>query len=264
MTNYVIYSNTDYLDVLKIQTDHITGINNATLFIDENDMDLKVLYEKYNKVIFYDNSDSYATRLLKCLKHIDDDYIVFIHDIDIIINADLLFIDKLIEFSRKNSVDKIDLKLSNIPQNEKRLIEVVSEKVIQVDCAEPDVIYLSRHNNPNNVIYNVNPSIWRRSSLLEIMESFKGETYRTIERMEVQNYCMKFAILGIYSKNKKLCGYYNCINQFKFLHISHSGNFLTLNHDSTTDYGQSYNDVKVEYRNIVDKYNLTQSKKWKK
>ena len=101
MINYVIYGNTDYLDVLNIQTDYAQGKGHLTLFINENNLDLKSLYEKYDDVIFYNNDDTYAVRVLNCLKKINYDYILFIHDIDIILNSDNTTLTKLFEFLRK-------------------------------------------------------------------------------------------------------------------------------------------------------------------
>ena len=85
MINYVIYSNTDYLDILKIQIDFIKDLKNKTLLINQNDLELSNLYENFNEVVFYNDSEPYASRLLN-LSKLGYDYILFIHDIDILIN----------------------------------------------------------------------------------------------------------------------------------------------------------------------------------
>ena len=75
MVNYIVYVNTDYLDVLEIQTDYISGRGNLTLFLNTNELDLTKLLSKYDKVIYYDGNDTYAKRLLTCLEQIDDEYL---------------------------------------------------------------------------------------------------------------------------------------------------------------------------------------------
>src|SRR3972149_11030209 len=92
MINYIIYSHTSYLDVLKIQTDYMRGRGHLTLFLDHNKLELNELYSKYDEVIFYDGNDQYAKRLLTCLEKIKSDYFLLIHDIDILlsINDDVI------------------------------------------------------------------------------------------------------------------------------------------------------------------------------
>ena len=45
MINYVIYGHTDYLDVLNIQTDYAQNRGHLTLFINDNNLELKELYK---------------------------------------------------------------------------------------------------------------------------------------------------------------------------------------------------------------------------
>lgn len=247
MINYVIYSNTDYLDVLKIQTDHVHDLGHTTLFINQNTLDMSDIYSKYDKVIFYNNDDAYAKRLLTCVNQLDMDYFLLIHDIDIIINADEHIINDMFDYMKKENVDRIDLKFS-----EKTFSSIPFK----------DDLYLVKQLDSNNFIYNVNPSIWCKSVLVDILNKFCYKSYRTIEDMDVQVYCTKFKIFKLYSAQKMLCGYFNCVKQFMFLHISHSGRLLPLTNDFVTVYGQSYADVSEKYIDIVNKYNLKSSSKW--
>ena len=80
--------------------------------------------------------------------------------------------------------------------------------------------------------------------------------------MDVQLFSKQFKIFKLTANTKKLCGYFNCVDGFQFLHISHSGKLLPLNKNFVTTYGQSYIDISDEYIKIVDKYNLTKSNKW--
>jgi hypothetical protein len=76
MINYVIYGHTDYLDILRIQTDYMSVYNNVTLFINHNTLVLDDLYSKYKNVIFYDDSKQYSYRLLDCLNQINERVLV--------------------------------------------------------------------------------------------------------------------------------------------------------------------------------------------
>jgi len=260
MINYIVYSNTAYLEILKIQTDYMFGKGSLTLFINSNDLNLEELYGKYDNVIFYNDEDPYALRLSTCLKQINYDYFILIHDIDILISINNEKIKNIIDFSRRNNFDKIDLKFIGITTTATTINtsgDIKSWKIIDSNNnIVHDELYLMRQHDPNSCIYNVNPSIWKRNALIEIMDKFNTETYRTIEKMEVQNYCTKFKFFGLYSTTKLLCGFYNCVKDFVFLHISHSGKLLQPNEACTTVYGQSYKDVATEYNQIISKYKI--------
>jgi hypothetical protein len=267
MLNFVIYGHTDYLDVLQIQTDYSDTIKNKILFINKNNFNLESIYEKYNKVIFYDDSKSYPQRLSECLNQINDVYVLLCHDIDILINVNEKLISELHNFLVHNNFDRIDLKHSSSLNS-----------TLFYQCTNPmdfntwestdryhndDKLYLIRQTNPSDYIYNVNPSIWKRETLLEIMNSFPHKNYRTIEDIDVQIFTQKYTIFKMFSQEKKQCGHFDCINDFMFFHITHNGSFVPFNNDYSTIYGQSYLEIKTHYENMVDKYNLRQSNKWK-
>ena len=179
MINYVIYSNTDYLDVLKIQTDHVHSLGHTTLFINQNDLDMSEIYSKYDNVIFYNNDDAYAKRLLTCVNQLDMDYFLLVHDIDIVVGVDENVINDMFDYMKKENVDRIDLKYSE------KTFSSISFK---------DDLYLVKQLDSNNFIYNVNPSIWRKSALTDVLAKFHYKSYRTIEDMDVQFYCNKFKV----------------------------------------------------------------------
>jgi hypothetical protein len=266
MINYIVYGNTDYLDVLNIQTDYMESRGDLTLLINSNDLQLDELYSKYNKVIFYDNTDTYATRLLTSLEQVTADYFLFIHDIDILLNVDDEHIKKFYDFLVYNNFDRIDLKHTD---NIEHFLLINANKNLAInEWAQVNKknlnegVYLVKQDDPKDYIYNVNPSIWKRKSFLELLSNFKEKNYRNIEGLDVQIFTAKFNIFKLYSNTKLECGYFNCLDIFTFLHISHSGKFLPLNNEFKSVYGQPYNDVSQEYIKIVNKYNLKKSNKW--
>lgn len=266
MINYVVYGNTDYLDVLEIQTDYMCGRGHLTLFLNHNNLELTNLTSKYDNVIYYDNNDTYAKRLLSCIQQINVDYFLLLHDIDILLNVDDDMIEKFYEFLKVNNFDRVDLKHSE-NKISSLIIEYNQEK--NANEWEPklpeelsDGLYLVKQDNPSDYIYNVNPSIWKKETFVKLLTNFTHKNYRTIEEMDVQIFAKQFKIFKLNSINKKLCGYFNCVEGFQFLHISHSGKLLPLNKNFVTTYGQPYTDISDEYIKIVDKYNLTKSNKW--
>jgi hypothetical protein len=266
MVNFVVYSHSSYVEVLEIQSDYVSKNTRATLVIDKNDLDLNHIYEKFDKVIFYDSIDTYPVRLSKSISQIDSEYILLIHDIDILLNYNVQILESLQQFLIDNDFDRIDLKYT--PKKTEGLNYIVIQntndeiKYEKVETINNENYCLVGQTDPSNYIYNVNPSIWKRESLIDIMNKFPQKNYRTIEDFEVQNYSKKFKVFKIYSQDYLKCGYFECVDFFVFLHISHTGKLLPFNNSFTTVYGQSYIDIKDEYEKIINKYNLKNSKKW--
>jgi hypothetical protein len=102
----LVYSHSDYADITQIQLEHILKFIKPTLlFNKKND-----LYD----TILYDDSFQYAERVLSSIKDIKEEYIFFIHDIDVVLNMDLSYLNELVDIMKKNNIDRIDLKHQNI------------------------------------------------------------------------------------------------------------------------------------------------------
>lgn len=265
MINYIVYSNSSYLDILQIQTDYIAGKGNVTLFIDDNNKDLDYIYKNYKDVIFYKESEPYAERLFNCLQKYNHEYFLLIHDIDILLGTDDVKLVSILDYMKLNKIDRVDLKHSELYASSS-IIDITKDSFNEWLKIESDKIsdglYMVKQENPSNYIYNVNPSFWLKSTLMDITGKFKNKSYRNIEDSDVQWYSTNFNIYRLYTTDYKKCGYYNCTDVFVFLHISHNGRFLPLNDTTTTVYGQSYEDIKLPYFDMVNKYELKKSDKW--
>lgn len=262
MLNYIVYGHTSYLEILRVQTDYIRLQENTTLFINKNDLNIDDILSKYDRVIYYDDSKPYASRLIQCLNQIEDEYFIFLHDIDILLNADKPTLNILLDFMIKNNVDRVDLKQSpNL--NSPEILKLNSLE--QVSAGEVDNgVHLIKQVMTSDYIYNVNPSIWYKRAFLRLLTAFPNKTYRDIEGLDVQSFAKTLSIYKLHSKKIVKCGYFECLEVFTYLHISHSGKLLLLNNNFKTEYGQSYSDISDEYVKIVDKYNLRDSIKWVK
>jgi hypothetical protein len=71
-------------------------------------------------------------------------------------------------------------------------------------------------------VYNVQPTIWKTNSLIEVLDKFKEHTYRSIESSEIQQYCSnQMKCYRTVSINPISMGYYSSIKEFIFLHLTH-------------------------------------------
>jgi len=239
---YVVYSHTDYLDILLIQSDYLKKYTNKILLINKSNQDLSQIYSQYKNIIFYDDTLPYASRLLS-LSNLKDDYILLIHDIDIVIEKNDEYLQYLKNYMFQNNIDRIDLQSrTDWDQFNKNVVKLELNNV---------TVELKLQTNVNNYIYNVNPSIWKLSTLLDVMSAFKKETYRPIELIATQNYCSKFKIYKLYSNTPLRCGYFHCLPIFQFIHITHGGKLLPpVNNNLENKFNDHYD---IIIKNILDK-----------
>ena len=190
---YVVYTHTDYIDVATVHADHLKYDYNV-LLINKNEMVLDI-YNKFQEVIFYDDSLPYAGRLYQSLKQLDSEYIFFIHDMDIPLSMDTNMINKLAKYVEENYIERLDLQHENEPITENSIIVEAEnfEKIKHTDIGKHKLSIVRSY------VYNVNPSIWYRQAFLDILSKFSNETYRTIENSRVFKYCEKYSFYKLYT-----------------------------------------------------------------
>jgi hypothetical protein len=241
MLTYVIYSHTDYLDTLEIQTEYLKSYENKYLLINNNNVESEI-FSNYKGIIYYDDILTYPSRLLY-LKELDLDYILFIHDIDIIVDKNDVIIESIVNKMIDENIDRIDL------QYDRDYRDNSINNIAKIYIDGYSDFYLNKQDC--FFTYNVNPSIWKLSSFMDLMENHKNDTYRTIEET-AQKYCKdKYSIYKPYSDYSYQCGYFECIYFFKFLHITHHGEYLPISNFSRLN--EKFID---EWLNIVDKFLL--------
>jgi hypothetical protein len=152
---------------------------------------------------------------------------------------------------KSNSIDRIDLQYFpiDVTANPKKIKMSVKEFNFEI----------VKHENINSFIYNVNPSIWRLSVLMDIMKKFKSKNYRTIEDLETQLYCKKFEIYKLYHTEYISCGYFKCLPFFQFLHITHGGGLLPKNINSN---GLTEN-LQLQYEKIFNTHKFNNNRNFR-
>jgi len=259
MLLYIVYSHTEFLDILLTQTHHLKSYDNKILLINKSDMQLDELYSNYKEIIFYDDELPYASRLLE-LSNLYSEHALIIHDIDIVINRDDSVMEHLLEKMVELDMDRIDLQYQNIKRTNNTTGELLDIELkptgdtklqIPFDWENHEDLrfYLTKQDDVNHYIYNVNPSIWKISTLMEVMTEFKDETYRSIENPPTQEFCKKYNIYKLYGPHI-LCGGMGCLPFFQFIHITHGGKLLPF---ENSNLDPSLVDT---YKSIVNQFSL--------
>ena len=243
MLTFVVYSHTDFLDILKVQTHYMQHQDNKVLLINSTDIDISEISSYYDRVIFYDDTLPYATRLCE-LSILQDEYIVLAHDIDVIIKYDNNELGKLHSLMKDNTLDRIDLKYYKLGIDNE--IKVVNEYGYHLVPSQ------------GSYRYNVNASIWKVSSLLEIMKQFNQYSYRQIEGYEVQEFCKKYDIFTFTSDSYINCGHFGCMPFFQYIHLTHGGKLLgkTTIPADCGPYQNLHHTLQPVYQSILNDFNL--------
>lgn len=241
--NYVVYSHTDYLDILKVHSEYLP-FENTTLIINSNEFDINDLYSKYKNIIFYDDSLPYAGRVLTSIKQIEESHFLFIHDMDIPVIVDKEMVSNYYELAVRQNLHRIDLqqdaRMASNEMYEYRYYYVIKDS--DTHMVKSDSLAVG--------IYNVNPSIWNKEVFIEILEKYSDRSYRTIEGPDVQQYCTKFEFWKLNSQNWINAGYYRVTPMFQFLHLSHGGKLLPVEGNNCDEH------INEEYKKIRNNFNL--------
>lgn len=254
----IVYSHYDFLDILKIQTDY-NPFHEKILFINSNTYD--DVYLKYDHVIHYNDTYPYAHRIMECLNKLDsnDEYALFIHDIDIILEYNQNYIFNIPNIMQENNIHRVDLQRYIHPKKDTLpLISLKDKNIYQnINDVEQEKLHdiFMVHDAYGDYPYTVNPSIWNLNSFKSLMTQFKSLGYREIEL----NNNLQYIVRNEYKAQKlycvddidRKCGMYHCTPAFRFFHITHNGKLLRPLNDSSYD----------EYLYIIKKYNLINSER---
>jgi len=221
----VIYSHSEYIDILNISNKFLKLYKNKILLIDTNFKNDKYL-DYFKDIIYYDSREPYSSRLLK-LNVIKDDIILFMHETDVLIKYDIDILNNLIKYIIDNNIDKIELQHCAWPPDKTPLKQTYNMNNKEIYFNELCNLY--KIDNPNFFVYNVNPTLWRKESFLNIMSKFNNYNYRQIESKPVQIYtASNFNCFSLKCNKYVKCAYFTCPLFFQFIHLTHYGKFAQL------------------------------------
>lgn len=207
MITIVCYSHSDYEDILQVQDAFLRPYAAKKILITNVQPKIAVCFDE---VLLYGTIENYSDRLASCLSRLNDEYILFFHEMDIPIRFDPERLEELAAFMRERAIHRVDLQYLKYynPNNthvfhDIRLVE----------------------NSKDNYRYNVNPSIWNVGTFRTIM-SASSKSYRDIECAETQALARQYNMYKLHCDQKIRAGYFHVTPLFVFLHITHHNQLL--------------------------------------
>lgn len=174
-----------------------------------------IITSTYNRVVAYDDTLTYPARLASCLAHITTPYVIFVHDIDVILNFDT---DRFVELLQ--TVNQYDID---------RLFFGMIKPCDDMIHAHNFVLSKAKHSPMFALPYDVGPSIWKHSLFLDLMTKYTKETYRTIESSGIQGDLAAYRCYALAPSQTYFPLYHLArpmSNIFLFMHILASGKWF--------------------------------------
>lgn len=226
----VIYTHTDFLEIFKIQQQHILnlGIELKNIILFSN-----VIHPSYKfTTICYDENKTYPVRIYECIKQINSleyEYFLLCHDNDIIISYVDDDLDIITTKMKEHNIGRIDLCVQFWKNSRIKIVDNI--EIIK---------------NYDFYLFSVGPSIWNFATYLDIIQNNLYTTYRNIEHYATNYMKNKYNVYNIYSTSYK--SYLNryFINSIGYLHITGQGKI-------TDDPNSEYNDYKKKITSHLGK-----------
>jgi uncharacterized protein YjbK len=212
----VCYSHSEYSDILQVQSDFLQAIPYQKVVLLDKPTQLP-----FTKTILYDDTLKFTKKVYTTVSQLEDEYILFYHDNDIILQMNTTDIEKMLTIMKEQNIDRIDLK--HYSADTKGIV------VGQTYEINPNIsICLYDKSSRYDFTYNVQPSLWKRSALLDIMNKFDC-TYREIEFF-VQDYCRETKNMAfLFTQTPIPSGYTIITPSYVYLHITFHGHLMPVN-----------------------------------
>ncbi len=223
----IIYTNTDFIDIFKIQYDHINkciSSNDVIIFSNDNN----ILYSDYTTYL-YNDTLTYPQRILSCLNqiHNKDKYYIVIHDNDILLKYNEEKINNLVKIMEEDNIHRCDLHTYE------------SNNII-------DRYGIQLRQNSEYYLFSVGPCIWNTNIYEDVLIHNNDKSYRDIEGYATQ-YMIdnKYSVYNAYTYyttelhfNRIYPEYCLCI------HITSVGRFIL---DTRSPYYNYLKDIYLQY-----------------
>jgi hypothetical protein len=177
---FVVYTHSDFDDVLELFLKQYKkclsyfplsiGTNNKKLIEDKYSNQYSFIKNIYE----YNDADEYYDRIKSILSNINTKYVLFNHEVNVIQNpVPIENIKKIIDEMESKTMDQLRLS----------------------DSGEKNPVYSEDtfvHKIEGPYYISIQPGIWKRDTLLDVITKFPNTAYRDAEKKEIQDYVKQF------------------------------------------------------------------------
>jgi hypothetical protein len=230
----LFYTHSEYNDLWQMGMDRILKYGpkyEIYVTVDKNGENIKKLYD-FKNIFYYNNADSYATRIINVLDNIEEDYVYIIHDNNVMVGESYSCVPKIEKFIYENDVDQFRLSNSGLTEPFKNT-DVIDEHIYKFKTSD-------------HYQYSVFPAIWKKTSWKKLLSNFLSTPYRLIEERNVQDETRKLNNYFIYNKNYDFFG----------CHIPHYAKFIRIICNGKWFYNGKCSPHTTEINKLINEYNI--------
>ena len=238
----LIKTNSAYSYLWPIIEDYIKDIKICKVLAYNEVQENKNLPKHFDSYIKYDQNLNFSRRLLQIIPEINSDYILFVPDVDIILNLNVSVLNTYVEIMKEHNIDRVNTAVFD-----------GSEQIHKNNYGLCNLNKTLKQKSNHFVPIDCSPTIWKKTTWLDILNKFIDTNYNSWDLdKKLINYCKNnINCYGIqYTKNLTLK--YNrgltMSVDLSFLHITAKGRFLKP--------FASYHDYEKELMFIIKKYKL--------
>ena len=241
----LLYTHSEFEDLWKINFDYIdksfpflkryVAIDNKNSIINKKDE------FKIDKIIQYNDGNTYAEKMITILNEIDTAYVFFTHDNNIIYKNDHTIFFNLFNKLKEINGDRLVFELEQ---------SLHKSPIIKVDGENAGLQLTTDYY----YYFNVQTGIWKTSSYLDIFKTFPQSTYRTIEDSNIQEYVRsKYKVYRLATMGPifKSVGFI-FPTYFHFLHITMRRQWVSFH---------IFQDLQEDWKNLFKEYKLDSNKR---
>lgn len=217
---FLFYTHSDYKDLWPIMAEKLSLLPvNIKKCIGVNaSAPTESLSEHFDSVCTYDDTETYPRKLTSILDSIHTDYVVLIHDNDLIVSFDRSDFNRLLALIQQRAIDRC-------------MFGVVGKENPTVVTDNFSIGRINGMSTPHFITpYDVGPSVWNVGSFKRALSTALDISYRDIERSQIQEYCKSHLNMYAFFSHPGRKTFY-CIGRpfsesFQFLHICAQGKLL--------------------------------------
>ena len=243
---FLLYTHSDFEDMWQLNFDQLdatfphSSMKRVVAINRTNEIVAKQADYNIDTFITYNDTDTYAQKMVTILSQINTPYVLFSHDNNIILHNDATIFAKLFATFKAVNADRLVLEIEQ-SVHKSPVIQVSEQAGIQQTT---DYYYY----------FNVQTGIWKTHVYLDIFRQFSTYTYRDIENPEVQQYVRtKYKVYrlanvtGIVRAVHFLFPHY-----FQFLHVTMRQQWVGFH---------IFQDLEHEWRRLFSAYKLDANKR---
>ena len=203
---WITHTHTDCYDVCKIYEGEMPYLlwgknfwDNHIYLVNSEQMNEKLEYKLTGNCFYYDDQINYPQRILSILSNIDSEYIVLDHeDMFLYEKANIDKINEALDLILNKSLDSI------------RFIKNINAKYTSISENHS----VEKINNNSEWIFSIQPSVWRKDSLIEILKKNLSVNIWELE-YKSQKVVKELGIkIGVLSGESKKRGIYHCDSEY--------------------------------------------------